>query len=331
MDETFNSKRIILPKNQQIQFVNKLLTKISIKKAAGLCNLSERTIRDWQCGKFSMDLKSIQKLSKLTKISVPHNIKIKNRFWYANKGASLGGKAVFKKYGKIGGSEKVRKEKWQQWWMTIGKFDKNSITQPKSIVKPPKSENLSELCGIILGDGGMSKNQLTITLHHIDDKDYSKFVIKLIKKLFKINPSIYHDITNSVNDIVVSRVNLIKFLISLGLVTGNKIKQQVDIPNWIKRNNKFSIACVRGLVDTDGSVFIHKYKVNNIWYKYKKISFVSFSKPLINSVFKIFEHNRIKSRIYKNKDIRIDSIKDVKSYFKIFNSHNPKHLKKYLN
>jgi len=332
MDEMLNSKRAFLPKDQQKNFINKILLKIPLQKAAKLCNISERTIRDWQRGRFSMNLQSIQKLSRITGIPLPKNVKTKNRYWYTNKGASLGGKAVLKKYGKIGGDEKKRKERWQEWWKTTGKFNKNPTTQPKSIIKPQKSKNLSEFCGIILGDGGMSKNQLTITLHHIDDKDYSKFVIKLIKKLFKINPSVYHDAENSVNDIVVSRINLIKFLQSLGLVIGNKIKQQIDIPKWIQRDKKFLIACVRGLFDTDGSIVNHRYKVNNRVYSYKKIDFTSGSLSLIKTVHNSLKKLGINNGIRRNnKSIKIESQKDVKKYFNLIGSHNPKHLKRCQN
>jgi hypothetical protein len=334
MDGLFNSKRVILPKNQQIRFINKLLTKISIKKAANLCDLSERTIRDWGRGKFSMDLKSIRKLSRITRVPLSQNIKLKDQYWYAKKGAPLGGKAVVKKYGSVGGDAKYRRKKWFEWWEKSGRFNKNHnlVTQPKPINRPIKSKDLAEFCGIMLGDGGMSEYQLTITLHHIDDKDYSKFVIKLIQKLFKLNPSIYHNIENSVNDIVVSRINLIKFLQSLGLVVGDKIKQQINIPKWIQQDKKFLIACIRGLFDTDGSVVNHRYNVNNKIYLYKKIDFTSRSFRLIKTVHNSLRQFGINNRIRKNnQSIKIENTIDVKKYFKLISSHNPKHLKKYAN
>jgi hypothetical protein len=67
----------------------------------------------------------------------------------------------------------------------------------------------------------------------------------------------------------------------------NKAKQQVDAPDWIKNNKEYSIACLRGLMDTDGGVFLHKYKVHGKQYSYKKISFTNKSTPLILFVFEI--------------------------------------------
>jgi len=118
----------------------------------------------------------------------------------------------------------------------------------------------------------------------------------------------------------------------LGLKTGNKVKQQVDVPGWIKNNKKFQIACVRGLMDTDGSIFIHKYKVKGKAYQYKKMAFTSRSKPLVIFAYNALKRLKLNPRITKNGwDVRLDSIEDVKKYFRLIGSHNLKHLKKYKN
>ena len=115
----------------------------------------------------------------------------------------------------------------------------------------------------------------------------------------------------------------------LGLKQGNKIKQQVDIPNWIKRNKGYSVSCVRGLIDTDGSVFNHRYKVGGKYYSYKKLAFTSYSQPLRQSVFNVLKNKGLSPRFAQDKDVRLDSIRDMKKYFQVFSSHNPKHLKRY--
>jgi len=45
---------------------------------------------------------------------------------------------------------------------------------------------------------------------------------------------------------------LVQELERLGLKCGNKVTQQVGVPNWIQNNTSYTIACVRGLIDTDG-------------------------------------------------------------------------------
>lgn len=323
--------RVFIPTKERERFINKIFLKISVKKAADSCSLSERTIRDWRRGKFLISLRSLEILCKKTKIAFPQNVEIRDDYWYVARGSSAGGIAVFKKYGRVGGSPEYRKKKWHEWWEREGKYKPNIITAYKPITKPRYSQNLAEFVGIMLGDGCISKNQISITLHKYDDKDYSKFVVSLAKKLFNVYVGTYNRKRELVTNYYISRTKLVHFCIdNLGLKQGNKIKQQVDIPSWIKEKKSYSVACLRGLIDTDGCVFTHRYKVNNKIYSYKKISFTSYSKPLLYSVAYIFRNIGLKPRFTRNgREIRIDSQKDVKKYFTDVGSHNQKHLKRY--
>lgn len=334
MAELIKSKRIAFPSGRQNRFilVSKRDLDLTHQELAGLLNVSVRTIIDWQREKFNMSLVAANLLSQKTGKNIPKNIRVIEPLAHIKKAARLGGIATYNKYGFVGGSPEKRKIKWQNWWKTIGKFKPHPIlNRPLSFKKPKKSKNLAEFIGIMLGDGGMNKRQIFITLHHRDDKQYAKFVAQLMEKLFGTAPSIIHRPKYSVNNLVISRSNLVKFCNrELGLVIGNKIKQQIDIPSWIKENKNFRIACLRGLIDTDGSVFTHRYKVGNNCYQYKKIAFTSLSKPLINSVYKIMKKDvGLKPRLARNKDVRLESKKDVKKYFNKVGFHNPKHCKRY--
>lgn len=319
-------------KGKQRKFINKIVSHFSIKEIAKLCNLSERTIRDWRREKFLMDFKSLKILCKKTGLKIPSNIQLRNRYWYVIKGASKGGLAVFEKYRIIGGDSEYRKKKWYEWWEREGKYRQHPIINVSiPIKKPRKSRDLAEFVGIILGDGGIAQYQITITFHSEEEKEYSKFVTNLIKRLFDVPIGVYYDKDSLSFDLVISRSELVSFCVKkLGLKQGNKIKEQVDIPDWIKNNKLYSIACLRGLVDTDGCVFTHHYKVNGNPYSYKKLSFTSNSKPLRQSVFNILKDNGLNPRFVQRKDVRLDSVKDIQRYFQLIGSHNPKHLKKYL-
>lgn len=321
--------RVFLPKGEQKKFTNKIFSKTSVKEAAQLCKLSERTIRDWHREKFSMDLNALRELCQKTDIPFPSNAKLKDDYWYTANGSSAGGIAVFKKYGRIGGDPKYRKKKWYEWWEKKGKYNTTFINTPKPIRKPDFSQDLAEFVGIVLGDGGINQRQVVITLHHKDDKEYSKFVVALTKKLFRVPVGTCYRKEGSVVNYIVSRSELVRFCVTkLGLKQGNKVKQQVDIPDWVKQNKLYSIACVRGLVDTDGCIFTHKYKVKAKVYSYKKFSFTSYSTPLRHSVFNILKENKLNPRLARKRDVRLDSIEDMQKYFEIFGSHNPKHWEK---
>ncbi len=324
--------RVCFPKGKQKKFINKVLSKISVKEVANFCNLSERTIRDWRREKFLMDYKALKILCNKSHFSIPRNIKLKDSYWYVQKGASLGGKAVWGKYGRIGSDPEYRKKKWYEWWEKEGRYKKHPIINiVKPIRKPPFSKELAEFVGIVLGDGGVTQRQVTITFHSKDEKDYSKFVAEIIKNLFEVPVGIHYDRKYSTLDLNISRSELVRFCIEkLGLKQGNKIKQQVDIPDWIKQNKLYSIACLRGLIDTDGCVFIHRYKVNGKWYSYKKLAFTSYSEPLRQSVFTILKNNKLNPRLAQRRDVRLDSMKDIQRYFQLVNSHNMRHLKRYF-
>lgn len=333
MTEKFKCKRVVFKNGAQRKFIKNAKKSLHLnnKELAKLLKVTNRTLSDWKREKFYIPLDAVKILLRKERRSMPKNIKIREPFWYVNKGAKIGGLAVYRKYGIVGGNPEKRKEKWFEWWNQIGKFKKHPIlNKPLPIKRPNYSEELAEFVGIVIGDGGISKRQLTVTLHHKDDKKYTEFVVNLIKKLFSVKPSIYHNYKNSVNNIVVSRSELVKFCAEkLGLKIGNKIKQQVDIPDWIKKNKKFQVACLRGLIDTDGSIIIHKYKSKNKFYSYKKIGFTTKSYPLLKSASNILDRLGIKYGISKRGDVRIESQKNVEKYLNLVNSHNPKHLERY--
>ncbi|OGZ71646.1 MAG: hypothetical protein A2998_01050 [Candidatus Staskawiczbacteria bacterium RIFCSPLOWO2_01_FULL_37_25b] len=325
--------RILFKKGDQQKFIGKILAEIPIANAAKFCGLSERTIRDWRREKFLMNKDAMVKLCKATGIRWPKNIEKKDDFWYAVKGAKLGGimgsAVCIKKYGCIGGPNRIKG--WKKWWNTRGKFLDNGLFKRKHINKPRRSKLLAEFIGIMLGDGGISAKgkQIHITLNSRDDAEYIKYVCSSIEKLFKRKPGICKRKSQSVFVITVSSMDLIDYLTKLGLKKGNKIKLQVDIPDWIKNKRSYSIACVRGLIDTDGCIFNHRYKVNNKFYNYKKLAFACYSQPMRKSVFNILYSLNIKSRMFSYRDVRIDSQEAMKKYFKIIGTSNPKHLKRY--
>jgi hypothetical protein len=182
----------------------------------------------------------------------------------------------------------------------------------------------------MLGDGGISQYQVIVTLNAIDDKEYSVYVACLIKKLFGVDPSFYYRKTASAVHIVVSRIGLVDFLTrECGLIVGNKIMKNADIPEWIKENTEMHVSCIRGLVDTDGSVFTHKYLSKGKEYRYKKLSYTSVSVPLLYSAHALLKEQGLTPRFGSNSDLRLDSKSDMNRYFSIISSHNPKHLNRY--
>ena len=81
--------RILLPKREQRKFIEKVLSQVSVKQAAKICNLSERTIRDWRREKFLMQKSAMILLSEKTKIPIPDNVEEKYDYWNINSLAGM--------------------------------------------------------------------------------------------------------------------------------------------------------------------------------------------------------------------------------------------------
>lgn len=120
------------------------------------------------------------------------------------------------------------------------------------------------------------------------------------------------------------------FLFPFRVEKGNKVRQQVDIPEWVKKKRPYAIACLRGLIDTDGCVIIHRYRSRGKLYRYGKIGYTSRSFPLLTAASGILSELGIGHRMMKGGyDIRIEAMEEVKKYFQIVGTSNPKHLKRY--
>jgi len=189
-------------------------------------------------------------------------------------------KEVFKKLQKLLGKRICHK-------MEVGKIIYNLEINTK----------LAEMIGIILGDGSLYEPTLTnshytlkIALNKIDEDEYVKYVIALIRKLFGVKPKLDTYKKGKGITLYINSKSLVEQLKLIGLKTGNKVKNQVSIPDlinknliWIKNHQKewkikyspLVISCLKGLFDTDGSVYVRKS------HKRIELSFTNASLNLI--------------------------------------------------
>lgn len=327
------SKRAIFPKRQQSKFLLRAIEKshFSWFELAKKIKIHTKTLNDWKREQYSIPINKLEKICKLSGIRLPKNIKIKDPFWYVNLGAKNGGLATMKKYGRVGGNPEYRKRKWYEWWEKEGK-NRNDIHigKIKNIRIPSLSKELAEFTGIVIGDGGITQSQVMISTNSIDDREYGYFVKKLIKKLFNVNASVYFIDSHKVMIIAVSRIKLVEFCNKkLGLNIGNKLKQGLDIPKWVRRNPEFEKACVRGIMDTDGCIFDERHNIKGKKYSYEKLCIVSASSELRKSIFDILEKNGLSPRIKGGRCVQIEDKENIRKYFEIIGTSNPKHLKRY--
>ncbi len=201
----------------------------------------------------------------------------------------------------------------------------------KTINIPKESKELAEILGVIFGDGGINNNwQLVISLNSNLDLKYSRYISNVLKKLFKIKVYARKRPNQNTLVLVCSSTSLVDFLVKKGAVRGNKVAQQIDIPEWINNNPEYEKSFVKGLVDTDGCLFIHKHVIKNQLYNNIGFCFTNHSQKLIVSVAKILEKFGIKPHITDSgKRIYLYNFKKVRAYLNIFGSSNTRIIKKY--
>ena len=294
------NERIGLTKKQQIDFLREIRIKSrkNTDELGKLCNVTGRTIRDWARAKFTLPQQTGLLLSKEFGVNLPVGFKVLGQYWYIQKYAGLGGKATYRLYGLLGNIESRRKGGKVSQERRREDPEKYKLLGCKVRKKFPKlrySKDLAELCGILLGDGGITNAQVTVSLNRYVDKPYSVFVDSLFNKIFAEHP--YKMLGKNVIVLVLSGVNLVEALEKLGLKRGNKITYQVDIPGWIMENPRYARACLRGLIDTDGCVFTHRHYIGGHKYLHMGLNFSSHSRPLQIGVNNLLSANGIKSSL----------------------------------
>lgn len=327
-------KRIKFLKGKQRGFLLDVQNKsgLSTDELAKIAGIVPRSFRDWKREKLCMTVSAAEKFISRFNVDLPENIKIMQLRWieFKREISKKGGISTFKKYGGPGTLEgRIKGGK-----KAIRILREKGIVPPIKVFKQPqKNELFAEFIGILLGDGGITKEQVVITLNSEMDKDYVDFVMDVENRLFGEKPKSFFRKNCKAIAIYLNGVGLVNLLIGCGMKIGNKVKQQVDVPDWIKKTQIFRIACLRGLMDTDGGVFIHKYKVNGKLYQYKKICFTNRSVPLLIFVKGVLEELGFTPKIItkvENKKVWLYNSEEVRQYLKVVGSSN-KRLSLYYN
>jgi hypothetical protein len=197
------------------------------------------------------------------------------------------------------------------------------------LVNKPSVE-LAEFIGIMLGDGNLNRYnyQIRVCGHNINSRQYFfNYIMPLANKLFDIKFNVYERPRYHQIYLVKSNKNLFYTLIKFGLVPGNKKLNNVTIPKWIFRDKKYLKACIRGLVDTDGTVCpITGRNYSYIWFK-------SGIPNLRNSFSKAMEILGYKTAKWSGNltpQTYIGKKELIRKYYKEIKFKNPYHIKRFM-
>jgi len=327
------NNRIKFHKGKQKEFLERILSEFNLSRPelSKALKINIRTLSDWFQEKSTLGHNGFSNLHSKYGVILPKGARILNRFWYVKKGAKLGALMRNKLYGNPGTAAGRRKG----GLISMAKFKANlhlahklGIKVRKRIKYPRKSVGLAEFMGVILGDGSLTNYQLRVALNRLTDYEYSIFVRGLIRKLFGLIAKEIFPKDSAAFDIVVYSKSLIDFLVKAGLVKGNKVKNSVDIPLWIKEKRSLRLKCLRGLVDTDGSFYQYRHIIGGHSYRNYALCFTNHSVNLINSVYNILKKEKF-GPSKTSKRVYLYRKRDIARYFEIVGSNNPKHVTKY--
>lgn len=291
-------------------------------------NISERTLRDWASGKYRFPVWFAEKIRNNFGLPLPGDSKIEDeqkiKAIAGRKGAiirnSIYGNPGTMDGRKKGGLNSLKKHS----------VNKTGFKTLKEMATLLKSEELAEFIGIMIGDGGMTQNQIRVTLG-LDEKEYSEGVKKIMGSITGWEPSLSVRKKNNTIEVVLAGRGLVQGLKRLGLLIGDKIKQGVRMPNWVMDKKSFVVAALRGMFDTDGSVYTDKHFRDRRIYSSVCIAFTSYSPVLLDdigrSLYLLDFHptNSTKNRIMLRRK------EEVIRFFKTINPRNSKHLTRFTN
>lgn len=200
------------------------------------------------------------------------------------------------------------------------------------------NQNNAELVGVVMGDGYIYKNNKKYRIgfvgHPITDKDYFEYLKKLIK--VEWNKDAKSKVRMGGLRMVISSKEVCDFLTEeLKIPYGKGKSQKIVIPEAIISNWNLTRATIRGLFDTDGSVFaVKKPGVD----KYPSIEMTTISKNLIEQLkfilvgrgFRVSKIWQFKSKLSKNIGYRfgLNGRENIRKWIEEIGFSNPYKLQR---
>lgn len=143
----------------------------------------------------------------------------------------------------------------------------------------------AEFCGIIMGDGNIWSNErkyeVTITGNIVNDKEYFDKLYSFVDSKIKKHP--YYRIRGRGLRLTIYSKKFYDFVTCEVGIPPRLLKSESGIPISIAKNQTLVRGFIRGLFDTDGSVFTsHKKGVS----KYPTLEITNSNQKLLVQVYK---------------------------------------------
>jgi len=207
----------------------------------------------------------------------------------------------------------------------------------EEMVKIPEemSSELAEGLGAHIGDGSMGiynkTHLISFSGHQVDDKEYVEWVQENFKQLFGLDPNLRT--WSGTYGFQVSSKKIVEFMRNIGIPLGPK--NNIKIPEIIKKSNQEIIAsCIRGIFDTDGTLYFEPKYGKKPYYP--RIQLKNKSKELAEDVHEMLQDMKIRSTTYSNKEkdgiyhfVEVRGEENLFKWMKKISFRNKKHLNKF--
>jgi hypothetical protein len=209
----------------------------------------------------------------------------------------------------------------------------------KMYVRTPKiiSRTLAEETGIHIGDGSMNFYEghglYSLRGNKVTDREFYKGHVKrLFGTLYGADVKLRE--WKDVYGFQITSDKLVKFKNKIMCLPLGK-KVNIIIPEILLRVNKLATACVRGILDTDGCIYIENKKGKD----YPRIEISTTSGSLANQIRDILVRNGISCSLwkekYKNKNwnpkfmISVKGYKNFRLWYEIIGTSHSENAKKF--
>ena len=292
---------------------------------------SRRNLFDWRRGKLTIPEEKYKILLKISGLK-KKNLAVKKlpEFWNIVEAAKKGGRARVRLHGNFGTVEGRKLGGLRA--LEYHRHHDTRFTNLKRIKIPKKSAKLAEFLGILIGDGHLSEYQCSLATNSITDIQHAEFVKSTAKNIFGIESKVTLRKSQNAVTVVMSSRSLVLFLEKHGMPIGNKIIKNIGVPEWIKEDLQFKKSFLRGLFDTDGSIFLDHHRIKSKDYFHLGWAVTSYSSQLRGDIFQILEELGFRPTCRDTqKSVYIRRRKEVVRYFEQIGSHNNKHLTRFKN
>ena len=177
------------------------------------------------------------------------------------------------------------------------------LSHSKPINFIEESPELAEFIGIMLGDGNIYENGVRISC---DSRwpEYIIYIEKLMYRIFGIYFKQYKGKANCIHLYVYNEL-LVNKLLQLGLQRGDKIVNNIGVPEWIQKNQVYSERCLRGLIDTDGCLYWCK-RDRNFYFNFKntcKRIYHDFGLMTDSLGYHFVRNSKVSYQLYRKDDV----------------------------